>query len=392
MTGPLSGIRVVDLTSIVSGPVAMATLADQGADVIKVEAPRGDTIRHARDNGMAPLFLSGNRGKRSLVLDLKKQSAKDVLWRLIERADVFAQNFRPGAIERLGFSADAVLKRKPDLVYLSISGVGATGPYAKKRVYDPVIQALSGLTDIQVDAATGRPRMIRTVIADKVTAIYAAQAVTAALYHRLKTGTGQHVQVSMLDAIISFLWPEGMAAHTIVSETGKGTPPAMHDLIFPTKDGYITVGAVSDAEWHGLCAALNRPDWVDDPRFATLQARSQNRQERMECVEAELKNFTTAEALQVIEANDVPSMAVLTRAEMLEDAQVKANNLVMQVEQPGVGIIRQARPAALFSETPATSPRPAPRLGEHTEDILAGLGYSEEEMTDIVTNATDKNS
>ena len=242
MTRPLSGITVIDLCSVVSGPAAMATLADQGADVIKVETLTGDVMRHGRaaSPGFSASFVACNRGKRSIALDLKQPKGKAILWQLIEQADVFAQNFRPGAIERLGFGYGAAKACNPGLVYLSITGVGPTGPYAGKRIYDPMIQALSGLTDIQANAETGRPKMVRTLIADKTTAIYAAQAVTAALFARTRSGEGQHVEMAMLDVMLSFLWPEGMSPFAVVADDTQSAIASAHDMIFETADGFIT--------------------------------------------------------------------------------------------------------------------------------------------------------
>ena len=211
--GPLEGIKVLDLTSMVSGPMGAMMLADQGADVIKVEPMHGEQLRHMAPphQGVNAPFYSCNRGKRSLALDLKSEEGKKVLMQLVEEADVFMQNFRPGAIERMGFG-EAVLRAINDrLIYVSISGFGEKGPYAQSRVYDPVIQALSGATDIQADRTSGRPQMFRIIIADKVTSLTAAQAVSSALYAREKSGTGQHIRLSMLDTMLSFFWPEGMA-------------------------------------------------------------------------------------------------------------------------------------------------------------------------------------
>ncbi len=382
MTGPLSGIRVVDLCSVVSGPAAMATLADQGADVIKVETLSGDVMRHGRaaSPGFSASFVACNRGKRSIALDLKRPEGKAILWRLVEQADVFAQNFRPGAIERLGFDYDAAKARNPGIVYLSISGVGPSGPYAGKRVYDPVIQALSGLTDIQADAQTGRPKMVRTLIADKTTAIYAAQAVTSALFARTRTGDGQHVEMAMLDAMLSFIWPEGMSPFAIVADDMQSASASAHDMIFETADGFITLGTVSNTEWQGLCGALNKPEWLTDPRFATQAARSANRQIRMLEIEAVLKGQPSAQILAALEAADVPCMPVRRRREMLDDPQVQHNGIVTVMAQPGVGAIRQARPAARFSGTPAKAPSPAPALGQDSAMILNEIGYTEIEI------------
>ncbi|MDE0812245.1 MAG: CoA transferase, partial [Alphaproteobacteria bacterium] len=253
MSGPLSGIRIVDITNVVAGPSCAAQLADQGADVIKVEPPAGDLIRKSAESGLPPMFITCNRGKRSLAIDLKQPEATDVLWKLMERADVLVQNLRPGAMERLGFGEPVVRTRNPGIIYLSISGFGETGPYAGKRVYDPLVQSVSGFADMQGEGIT--PKMIRTVIADKTTAVYAAQAVTAALFHRERTGEGQHVRVAMLDVMLSMMWAEGMSPFTVVAEGGK-IPPPSHDRIFETADGHITAGSVSDSEWRGLCAAL----------------------------------------------------------------------------------------------------------------------------------------
>ncbi|MGC1413557.1 MAG: CoA transferase [Acetobacteraceae bacterium] len=206
MTGPLHGVKVLDLTSVVSGPHAAMILSDQGADVIKVEAPEGDIMRRG---SMTPGFVSSNRGKRSIVLNLKQPETLSVLHRLIAVSDVLVQNFRPGVADRLGFGEPTARAINPGLIYVSISGVGETGPYVRKRVYDPVIQALSGLADIQRDTETGRPRMVRTLIADKTTALAAAQAICAALYNKAVRGEGQHVRLAMLDVMVAYLWPEG---------------------------------------------------------------------------------------------------------------------------------------------------------------------------------------
>lgn len=376
--GALSGIRILDLTTVVSGPAAMVTLADQGADVVKIESAGGDIMRgRGVAGGTAAGFVACNRGKRSVVLDLKQVRARELLWELVGTADVFAQNFRPGAIERLGFDAKAVLARNPKIIYLSISGVGEKGPYAHKRVYDPVVQALSGLADIQADPVSGRPRMVRTLIADQTTSIYAAQAVTAALLSRERSGHGQHVRLSMLDTMVSFLWPEGMAPFASVADDTQTARASPHDMIFATVDGYITLGAVSDREWRALCEALEKPAWIDDPRFATGPARSANRQERLEEVERALAGRKTDEILTLLDRADVPSAPILTRRQMIDDAQVQANDLVVEIEQPGSGRLRQARPAARFEGTPARAPRAAPALGEHTAEVLRELGYDD---------------
>jgi len=382
VTGPLAGIRVVEITNVVSGPAAGALLADQGAEVIKVEPPAGDIIRRAAENGLPAMFISCNRGKHSLALDLKQPPARDIMWRLLATADVFLHNLRPGVMERLGFGPSEVRDRFPRLVYAAISGFGETGPYSARRVYDPLVQAVSGFADIQADGESARPRMIRTVIADKTTAACAAQAVTAALFHRERSGHGQDVRISMLDAMVSLLWPEGMSPFTIVADGGR-LPPPSHDRIFETSDGYITAGSVSDREWAGLCAALDRPGWLRDPMFATQADRNRNKDRRYAMMAEVFLGRSSAEWIERLDENDVPCAPVLRRSEMLEDPQVRASNIVHELDQPGVGPIRQARPAARFGGSPAHDPRPAPRIGEHSAQILAALGYTDTAIREL---------
>jgi crotonobetainyl-CoA:carnitine CoA-transferase CaiB-like acyl-CoA transferase len=376
--GPLHGVRVVDLTSMISGPIATMMLADQGADVIKVEPPSGDLVRHlgpSRD-GLTATFLSANRSKRSLVLDLKTDEGMSVLSKLISTADVFVQNFRPGAVDRMGLGEPAVRRLRPDIVYVSISGFGETGPYAHKRVYDPVIQALSGLADIQRDGDSGRPRMVRTIIPDKTTALTAAQAITAALFARERSGEGQHVRLAMLDAMIAYLWPEGMTGYTFVGrEAAASRAQLAQDLTFATADGYITAGAVSDAEWQGMCRALERPQWRYDVRFRTAQDRVVNVRDRLALTADVLKTRTSAEWLERLDREGVPCAPVLARSEVFEHEQARINGIVGEYDHPVAGRIRQPRPAARFDRTPAAVTRPAPLLGEHTREILTELGF-----------------
>jgi crotonobetainyl-CoA:carnitine CoA-transferase CaiB-like acyl-CoA transferase len=391
MPGPLAGIRVIDLTTVISGPVCTMLLADQGADVIKIEPPEGDIARRTAGNGgMTPMFVSSNRGKRSVALDLKQPAALAVVRRLIAGTDVLVQNFRPGTMERLGLGEPAMRALNPRLIYCSISGVGEAGPYVKKRVYDPVIQSLSGLADVQGDPTTGRPRMVRTIIADKTTAVHAAQAITAALFARERTGEGQHVRLSMLDTMIAFIWPEAMVQHTLVGKEGTGTnPTARPDLVFETADGYITVGSVSDAEWRGLCAVLGKPEWIADPRFKTPAARSANAGERLTLVGEVLRSAGSAEWLERLDAADVPCAPVLARGEVAANVQVVHNRLIEELDQPGLGRVRQPRPAARFERTPAAIRGPAPAIGEHTQEVLAELGLSTVEIAALeVSGAT----
>lgn len=363
---------------MVSGPACTMLLADQGADVIKVEPREGDLVRRmsARQHGLSIGFISLNRGKRSLVLDLKSDEGRTALEDLIPSADVFVQNFRPGAIERMGFGEARVRELCQKILYVSISGFGTSGPYARKRVYDPVIQALSGLADIQSDGETGRPKMVRTIIPDKTTALTAAQAVTAALFARERTGKGQHIRIAMLDAMIAYLWPEGLVGHTLVGQEVHGSRAQFaQDLVFETLDGYITAGTVSDVEWQGLCRAFQRPEWLEDERFSTPSARIKNAPVRIDMLQEILRHRTSAEWLRLLDEHGVPCAPILRREQVYLHEQVKANDLMREFDHPEVGRVRQPRPAARFDQTPEGIAGPAPRLGEHNREILESLGY-----------------
>ena len=378
---------MLDLTSMISGPVATMMLADQGADVIKVEPPEGELVRHMGRNagGLTSLFLSANRSKRSIALDLKNPAGVDVLKRLISTADVFVQNFRPGAIDRMGLGESVVRDLNASVIYVSISGFGETGPYAHKRVYDPVIQALSGLADIQMDAASGRPQMIRTIIPDKTTSVTAAQAITAALFRRERSGEGQHVKLAMLDTMVAYLWPEGMARYTFADrapEPSRGE--ASPDLIYRTQDGYITAGALSDKEWQGMCRALDRPQWINDERFRTANARVVNGKLRRELTAEVLLTGSSVDWLERLDDEGVPSAPVLGRHEVLDHPQIQANEMIVEEVHPVAGPIRQARPAARFDRTPARIRGPAPELGADTVAILEELGVSSTEIDELV--------
>ena len=385
--GPLNGIKVVDLTSMVSGPVAAMMLADQGASVIKVEPLHGEQMRFLGPpvNGLPPTFFSCNRGKESIALDLKSESGQVVLWQLIEEADVLLQNFRPGAMERMGFGEDAVRAKNEGIIYVSISGFGETGPYADQRVYDPVIQALSGATDIQANRSTRDPEMFRVIIADKVASLTAAQAISSALYHRAQTGDGQHIKLSMLDAMLAFFWPEGMGGLTFAeNEFDPSIGSGSMDLIYPTQDGFITAGVISDKEWVGMCRALNREDLIEDERFATARARGQNAQVRKEITLDEIAKWPTAEILKRLNENDVPNAPLLRRSELLANEQIVASGSIERAEYEGFGEVRQARPAAQFSKTPSEISGPAPKLGEQSTTILKRLGYADEQIHELI--------
>ena len=365
-------------------------LADQGAEVIKIEPLGGDITRRSRAaidkaGQFSALFISSNRGKRSISLDMKSAAGVQVVKKLVAKADVLVQNFRPGTMERLGLGADEIRTQFPRLIYVSISGVGETGPYARKRVYDPIVQGLSGFADIQSQSGTNRPQMIRTIVADKTTAVLTAQAVSSALYAREKTGRGDHIRVAMLDAMLSFLWPEGMMQHTVVgAEATSPDPNDRPDLIFKTVDGYITAGTISDSEWQGFCRATGDAELAKDERFVTPAGRSVNATARIHKMQDYIALKTTAEWLARLDAEDVPCAPVLRRHEIVANEQVVARGIIEELEQPSVGRVRQPKPAARFEERPATIGGPAPRIGEHSQQILRDLGFDDEAIAAMV--------
>jgi crotonobetainyl-CoA:carnitine CoA-transferase CaiB-like acyl-CoA transferase len=381
--GPLDGFRVLDLTTMVSGPVATMMLADQGADVIKIEPPAGELMRRVGiDNrGMTSSFLSCNRSKRSLSVDVKTEDGLAVVRKLVATADVLVQNFRPGAIQRMGLGEEVVREIRPDIVYVSISGFGEDGPYAQQRVYDPVIQALSGLAEIQTDRASGEPRMVRTIIPDKTTSVTAAQAITAALLARERGGGGQHVKLAMLDTMVAYLWPEAMSALNFVGNEGDPARGQMGlDLVFKTLDGHITAGAVTDREWAGLARALKREALIEDERFISPAARFANITDRRRIMSEEIAKWQTDEILARFVAEQVPCAPILSRQGVLENEQVQRNAIIEIHEDEVLGQVRQPRPAARFGATPSEIRAMAPFLGAGNDEILGELGYDPDEI------------
>ena len=382
--GPLAGIKIIDLTAMVSGPTATMMLGDQGADVIKVEPLEGELMRKVGDelNGMTNSFLCCNRSKRSITLNLKSKKGLQILKKLINTADVFVQNFRPGTVERMGLSYNKIKKINQNLVYVSISGFGEKGPYSQQRVYDPVIQALSGLADIQRDQITGVPKQVRTIIPDKTTGLATAQAISSALFYRERYGKGQHIKLAMLDVMIAYLWPEGSAALSFV---GKEKNPSIGqlglDLVFKTKDEkYITAGAVTNKEWKGMCVAFDRMDLIDNKKFATPNARVKNKEERRKLIAKEISNFKASEILKAFQREEVPCAPILSRIELLKNKQIIANKIINFSKSKVFGKVRAPRPAAIYSETPTTTKNLAPLLGQNTLEILKELKYSKDEI------------
>ena len=388
MPGPLDGVRIVDCSAVISGPLATMMLADQGADVIKIEPPAtGDITRSPwfSRGGMAALFANANRGKRSVALELHEQRGQEILKKLVAGADVFVQNYRPGAMERLGLGEAELRAVNPDLIYVSISGFGESGPYADRRVYDPVIQGLTGHIAIQrLPGNSGPVDLVRNIICDKSTSYTAAQAITAALFARERGHGGQHVKIAMLDASLAFFWCDGMIAHTMI---GDGVEPAaaLYDIykLRETADGPLVVFAASDSEFQGLARALNREDLIDDERFTSLSSRIRHIVALEEILATEFKKWKSADLVRRVVAEDVPAGPVHSLEEVLTDPQILHNQAIVECEHPTAGRMRQPAPPARFDRTPATPGHPAPTLGQHTDEVMQEIGLNATDLKQL---------
>lgn len=372
MPGPLHGVRIVDLSQVIAGPFATAWLADQGADVVKIEDARGDPSRQigTRKGDMSALFCAVNRGKRSVVLDLKTAEGTAALEALLRTADVFVQNFRPGVVERLGFAYERLSSSMPRLVYCSMSGYGAQGPRANARVYDSVMQASAGFAAQQAIAG-GAPELVRNYLCDKTTALIAAQAITAALFSREKTGRGQKIELNMFDAGVAFLWPEGMQNHTFVDDPPQATPEVGDFYrLWRTADGHVALASPKQEEFTALARAIGRPELATDPRFATMDARNRNREDYWAILERAIAALSTDELDERLRAQDAAGGRVNRREDLLTDPQAASNGTILEIDGGSLGRMRIARHPGSFSDTSNTVPRCAPRHGEHTREIL----------------------
>ena len=378
---PLNGLRVVEAAQMISAPMAGAIMAEQGADVVKVELADGigDRLRMigSRRNGISAVFNGVNHGKRSITLDTKTPEGLSVLLDLCAEADVFIQNFRPGAADRMGAGEAAVRKLNPDIIYVSVTGFGPTGPKSGQKVYDYVIQAMTGIADLQ-QGHSDSPQLIRQFVIDKVTALTVSQAITAALLARERGHGGQHVQLSMLDVGLWYFWPDGMMDRSL---TGPGVHEAPHfsDLydVKQTKDGHIALVAGGTRSWPSLCGAFN-PNWLTDPKYATQEMREENGEEFAAEFDAVIAKMTTEEALAAMATNDVPGAAIAARPDVLADPQVMHNQSVVELSDGQAGERTEALPPVRFgADAELAVPPSAPGLGEHTQEILIGLGYDE---------------
>jgi crotonobetainyl-CoA:carnitine CoA-transferase CaiB-like acyl-CoA transferase len=383
MNGPLAGVRVIDLSAVVSGPMAAGILADQGADVIKVEPPGGDMSRRVgpAKGDISALFMAINRGKRSIVLDLKSGQARTVLEELVRHADVLIENFRPGTMSRLGLGYEQLRESNPGLIYLSISGFGQSGPYAHGRVYDYVIQAASGFADAHGDAATAEPALLPTLLCDKLTALSAAQAVCAALHARHARGEGQKIDLSMLDASIAFLWPEAMYNHSFLEDPPAAAPEfGANQKLWKCRDGWFASMTPQNDEFAALCRGFGRPELPDDPRFATMDARRRHYQALRDILEPIALQRNVAEFVDQLVHEGAPVGRVNEKAHLSGDPQVMHNRTISRYPMADVGTVQLPRAAALFGATPNPDSLQAPHVGQHSRELLQELGNSDAEI------------
>ena len=369
--GALDGIRVLDVSAAVAGPWTTSWLADQGADVILVEpVNRPDVIRVTGPivGDVSAAWVTMNRNKRAISLDLRDPRGLDIVLRLVDQADVFVQNFRPGVAQRLGVGYEVLAQRNPRLVYVSVSGFGPTGPYADQPVYDPIVQGLSGLVSSQGGT------FVKNVLADKVTAMTAANATLAALVARGRTGVGQHIEVNMLDATMSFLWLDVFWNHAIENSQPVPTYSEWYEP-YTTSDGQIALAWPTDEKFRQAAEGLGHPELSADPRFATRAGRVINGAELVEVCRPIFAGLTTADALGRLRGADVPSGEVKDLDGALADPQVAHNGLIQRQEHPTAGAVNIPRPPVRMSGTPASIRRHAPGFGEHTDAVLTELGF-----------------
>ncbi len=383
MAGPLGGVRIIDVSEVISGPLAVMMLAEQGADVIKVEPPRyGEQSRQLSNyrSGMAALYANCNHGKRSIGIDLKTAEGLELFYELVRTADVLVQNWRPGAAERLKIGENELRAIKPDLIYASITGFGDDGPYAERRGYDPIFQALTGYVGAQLNPDVPIPDLVRNAVVDKATSLSLAQAITAALFARERGAPGQHVRISMLDAGLMFFWPDGMLRHTLVGDDVENyLVPGERYQLAPTADGQLVIWAGTADQIRGSLRAVGAVELADSPsQRGPAAIEEENQLARAQALSEGLVRMTTADAYRRMVEFEVPAAPILTHAEVLVDPQIKHNGLVVEAEHPVYGRYRRVRQAARFSETVPEPTPPAALYAQHTDEILDEMGCDEE--------------
>jgi crotonobetainyl-CoA:carnitine CoA-transferase CaiB-like acyl-CoA transferase len=391
MAGPLAGVRIVDLTTVVMGPFATQILADFGADVIKVEPPEGDVIRYAwpfRNPGMGSIYLAVNRNKRSVVLDLKKERARQVCLRLAARADVLVYNIRPQAMARLKLSYEEVRSANPKIIYVGCFGYSQRGPYAAKAAYDDLIQGAAGLPWLAQKQSAAEPRYAPMIVADRSVGQQVASAVSAALYHREKTGKGQRVDVPMLEHLLQIVLGDHLGGRTFEPPHGEAGYPrilAPDRRPFQTSDGYVCALIYNDKQWRGFFDLIGKPGMFSLPEFATQEARSRNYQRTYTMIAEEMTKRTTAEWVEALERADIPVQRMNSLEDILADPHLAAIGYFSLREHPSEGRIRTLAVPSEWSESQPEYRRHAPRLGEHTRDVLTEAGYSPVEVDELLS-------
>ena len=391
MSGPLAGVRVLDLTMNVMGPLAAQTLGDMGADIWKVEPAAGDTLRGvgpARSPGMSAYFLGLNRNKRSVVLDLKHPAARPVVERMLAGADVLLSTFRPGAMERLGLSYESVRAVNPRIVYCNVIGYGQNGRYAHRPAYDDLIQGASGLATMQA-GPDGEPRYVAMAIVDRTVGLVAAGAIAMGLFHRERTGVGQKIEVPMFETMAQLVMSDHQYGLFFEPPLGSFGYPRMLDpnrRPYRTRDGYVSAMVYTDAHWQRFFVLAGRPEMRDDPRYATIAGRTERIGELYAFIARTLAEMTTAEAVQRLDEADIPVSPVHTPQTLLEDPHIAEVGLFEAVEHPTEGTIRPAGIASRWSASQPAVLRQAPRLGEHTREILAELGFDGAQIDELLAD------
>lgn len=385
MPGPLSGIKIVDLTSVVMGPYATQIFGDMGADVIKVESPEGDIMRHmgvGRSETMGPIHLSVNRNKRSLMLDLRMPAAREALLRVLADADVFVHAMRPAAIERLGLDYPRIKEVNPGIVYCGAYGFGKGGPYAEDPAYDDMIQGVSGLCALNAHLA-GEPRFTPTIIGDKVAGLTIAYSILGALFHKLRSGEGQSIEVPMFESLASFMLIEHLWERAFDPEHGSaGYPRVLSQLRKPhrTKDGYLCVLPYTDKNWQDFFTLADRTDLAADPRYSTANNRSRNYETLYKVLGDIMAERTSGEWLSQLRPLSIPVAPVNSLEDLFSDPHLAAVGMFFQKTHPSEGVLTQVRPPVNFDKTPSEVRRLAPRLGEHSREVLAAAGMSDSEI------------